>query len=124
MSLDVRGYDILADILKRAYNQAARGKGVQRHGDGNPWHEQDIIRIGRQAGIGFNIGQAIKKLSEARGMLERGENAAAQAEMLGAIVYAASAVYVAQTSTVTVEVWHGDNEPAPPAAQPVIWPDA
>lgn len=81
-------YDILRKILDEAYDQAATGKGKERHANGKPWDEQPIAEIGRMVGTGFNTGQAIKKLQESSRM----EGETAVRELLGAIVYAASAI--------------------------------
>lgn len=81
-------YDLLHNILNEAYDQAASGKGKERHANGKPWDEQPIAEIGRMVGVGFNTGQAIKKLQESSRM----EPDAACHELLGAIVYAASAI--------------------------------
>jgi hypothetical protein len=83
--------DLLA-ILADAYEQSATGKGATRHANGRPWADQPIMTITRSVGIGFPLGQAIKKALEAQGMLGRGECRAARAELLGAIVYLAAAV--------------------------------
>ena len=81
-------YDILRKILDEAYDQAATGKGKERHANGKPWDEQPIAEIGRMVGTGFNTGQAIKKLQESSRM----EGETAVRELLGSIVYAASAI--------------------------------
>lgn len=81
-------YKTLTDILVQAYNQAAYGKGKERHGNGNSFETQPIAEIGRMVGVGFNTGQAIKKLQESSRM----EPDAACRELLGAIVYTASAI--------------------------------
>lgn len=85
-------YRKLRDILDAAYHQAASGKGKERHATDNAWQDQPIGQIGRMVGPGFNSGQAIKKLTEAMGMLKRGERDAAIREVLGAIVYSASVI--------------------------------
>ena len=85
-------YGALRGILDEAYNQSAKGKGLERHGNGKVWTEQPILAITRDTGIGFPTGQAIKKITEAVGMLGRGEGDAAARELLGAIVYTAAAV--------------------------------
>lgn len=86
-------YDVLWNVLERAFYQSATGKGNERHAQGGlPFQEQPIMQIGRSVGHGFNTGQAVKKLIEAGGMLARGQKGAAIAEVLGAIVYAASVV--------------------------------
>ena len=85
-------YGALQDILDAAYDQSAKGKGVERHGNGLPWTQQPIMAISRSVGIGFPTGQAVKKITEAVGMLRRGDAAAAERELLGAIVYVAGAI--------------------------------
>ena len=82
------GYERLADVLARAYDQAARGKGKERHADSDPFHEQ-VMQIGaRKFGVGSLLFQAFKKSEESQRMpLDRGVN-----ELLGAIVYLAGAV--------------------------------
>lgn len=89
---DVPGYERLADVLARAYSQAALGKGNERHADGKPFHDQPMQQIGDRRGIGFILGQADKKSEEAQGMLARGDADAAVRELLGSIVYLAGAV--------------------------------
>lgn len=88
IAIDCGGYENLRSILDEAYEQAASGKGKERHANGKPWEEQPIAEIGRMVGVGFNTGQAIKKLQESTRM----EPEAACRELLGAIVYAASAI--------------------------------
>ena len=84
------GYEQLLNVLMRAYDQAAKGKGKERHASGNtPFHEQPMATINRQLGSvdGF-IYQAHKKSLEAT-RLPQGRNVA---ELLGAINYLAGAV--------------------------------
>lgn len=83
-------YTALRNVLDAAYNQAAHGKGAERHADGKPWTEQPIFTVAGQVGDGFNAGQAIKKIQEAQQMAARGEHTKAMHEVLGAIVYAVS----------------------------------
>lgn len=85
---DYDHYTTLRDILDEAYDQAATGKGKERHANDRPWSAQPIAEIGRMVGVGFNLGQAMKKLQEASRM----EGETAVRELLGAIVYAASAI--------------------------------
>lgn len=85
----VEGYEDLARILMLAYNQAARGKGVERHGvKGEIWSEQPIIRHQRAYGVGFTLGQAAKKAEEAMSL----PSDRARFELLGSIVYLAAAI--------------------------------
>ena len=88
----VPGYAGLADVLTRAYDQAAVGKGAERHADNKPFADQPMQHIARRRGIGFILGQADKKSEEAQGMLARGEREKAVHELLGAIVYLAGAI--------------------------------
>ena len=86
------GYSSLRQILDRAYDQAAVGKGNERHANGKPFDAQPIHAIGEMVGVGFNAGQAMKKAQEAVSMHGRGEGDKAVHELLGAIVYLASAI--------------------------------
>ena len=89
---EVPGYETLLDVLARAYEQAAAGKGKERHANNLPFDEQPMQQIARRRGVGFLLGQADKKSEEAQGMLERGEVEAAIRELLVVIVYTAGAV--------------------------------
>ena len=85
-------YAALRQALDAAHEQAAEGKGRERHArDGQDFTSQPIMAITRMVGIGYPCGQAMKKLQEAVGMAERRQYEAAQREMLGAINYAAAA---------------------------------
>ena len=82
------GYEPLAKVLQAAMDQSSRGKGRERHATtGTPFLSQPICEIGRMVGVGYNIGQAMKKGQEAM-RLPRDR---AQAELLGGIVYLAAA---------------------------------
>lgn len=89
------GYEKLADVLQRAFDQAASGKGKERHASDNvPFEAQPMSAINRQLGSidGF-IYQAHKKSLEAK----RLPHGRAQAELLGAINYLAGAVIALDT---------------------------
>lgn len=88
--LSADGYDALANVLHRAFEQASAGKGKERHANGKPFTEQPMLSINRTLGsIDGMLYQAAKKSAEARGLptTER-----AVAELLGAINYLAGAV--------------------------------
>lgn len=85
-------YSALAGVLQAAHDHAANGKGKQRHDNGKSFLEQPSMEIARLVGLGYPVGQAMKKCREATGMAQRGEYKAAEAELLGAINYAAMAV--------------------------------
>jgi hypothetical protein len=82
------GYDMLAHVLERAFNQAARGKGRERHAQGEPFQHQVMQDGARRFGVGALLFQAFKKSEESQRLpTDRGV-----AELLGAIVYLAGAV--------------------------------
>lgn len=85
-------YEPLQRVLSRALEQAAHGKGADRHANGQPFMEQPIMRNSRVAGLGFPTGQALKKIEEAITMAGRGHDPNAVFELLGAINYAAAAI--------------------------------
>lgn len=86
-----RRYHVLSAILQEAYDFAAHGKGNIRHGkDGLPWHEQRHYQIARKVGLGFPLGQAVKKIEEGNDMDDWDRT---RLELLGAIGYIASAIY-------------------------------
>jgi len=82
------GYESLAEVLARAFDQASNGKGQERHGGVLPFHKQPMQTICGQVGSGFVLGQAVKKIQEGQ-RLPAGRDVA---EWLGAINYIAGAV--------------------------------
>lgn len=89
VTLQADGYDKLADVLSRAFDQAAHGKGRERHANDKPFDKQPMQDLIRLHGVGFATGQASKKASEAMGLPSTDRKVA---ELLGAIVYLAGAV--------------------------------
>lgn len=83
-------YAALAKVLDAAYEQAAYGKGRERHARGNPFEEQHMQTISRllqsERGMAF---QAIKKLTEG---LDLQTHEQRERELLGAINYIAGIV--------------------------------
>ena len=86
--MNVKGYESLADVLQRAFDQAAKGKGAERHANEKPFDQQPMQRLCEAYGVGFALGQAGKKAEESQGMTQ----GAAVRELLGAIVYLAGAI--------------------------------
>jgi len=86
------GYECLAEVLDAALMQAATGKGAERHAGDRPFATQPMQEITRMVGVGFPLGQAMKKAQEAGTMASRGQTDAARRELLGAINYLAGAV--------------------------------
>ena len=85
----VPGYETLHNVLNRAYEQAAKGKGKERHAGDLPFDEQPMQQISdllnADAGMAF---QACKKIHESRGL----PHDAKIRELLGAINYIAGMV--------------------------------
>ena len=87
------GYATLAGILQSAHDQAAHGKGRDRHADNKPFLDQPIMEIARMlTGIDGHMFQTMKKSQEAARMVRRGQYDAAVHELLGIINYASAAV--------------------------------
>ena len=82
------GYHDLFDVLRDALDQAQNGKGEERHGNGLSFTGQPALTITRAVGLGFPLGQAMKKIQECQRM----DTDAAKRELLGAINYLAAAV--------------------------------
>lgn len=80
-------YDLFI-VLQKALYQAQDGKGAERHGNGLSFLEQPALTITRAVGLGFPLGQAMKKIQESQRM----DTDAAKRELLGAINYLAAAV--------------------------------
>lgn len=84
----VKGYESLANVLERAFDQAATGKGSERHAQDLPFEQQPMQKLIDLYGPGFALGQAAKKAQESQ-RLPAGRDVA---ELLGAINYLAGAV--------------------------------
>lgn len=84
----------LKTVLDRAHAQAATGKGNNRHANGeDQFIDQLIGKIPSMVGLGFNRGQAIKKIVES----QRLQKDHAINELLGAINYIASVILVLES---------------------------
>lgn len=80
-------YDLFV-VLQQALWQAQDGKGAERHGNGLSFTDQPALTITRAVGLGFPLGQAMKKIQECQRM----DTDAAKRELLGAINYLAAAI--------------------------------
>lgn len=91
------GYEGLAAILDEALAQAQSGKGKDRHArDGQRFEDQPIFAINQLLGsLDGNAYQIIKKVSEAVGQIRKGNAAGGRRDLLGAIVYAAATIALA-----------------------------
>jgi len=87
-------YISLRYVLELAVDQAANGKGKERHANGEPFDQQKICKISRAVGVGFALGQALKKAEES----VRLNKEAGLREILGAINYLAAAYIVLSES--------------------------
>ncbi len=93
-------YKQLELVLLEALEQAQHGKGHERHSSGEPWIEQPIFQIPRSLGPrgpGFNAGQYAKKLDETWRLPPEQR----RRELLGAVVYAASLVLLADEDEIS-----------------------
>ena len=79
----------LYNILIAAIEQAMYGKGERHGGNVTPFMDQPWVHYSKLHGRGFLTGQAAKKLEEAA---SQRTGPAFEAEVLGAIVYAAMAI--------------------------------
>lgn len=95
---DISTHAGLARVLNDAFNQAANGKGKERHGNGKPFEHQPLFEISRMVGIGGPAYQVMKKTQEAVTMFVRGQHDAAIRELHGAIVYAAATIMLIEES--------------------------
>lgn len=86
----VPGYESLQAVLRDAYNQAAVGKGAERHANSLPFHEQPMQSISELFDSPFGMAfQVAKKLKEGISMPEFERQ---KRELLGAIVYTAGII--------------------------------
>ena len=87
----VTGYESLHRVLHEAMDQAAVGKGAERHADDETFESQQICEIDKrleQSPCGFTLGQAVKKIYETT----RLNHEMAITELNGAINYIAAAI--------------------------------
>jgi hypothetical protein len=75
------------DALACCIEQAASGKGEERHGHGRAFVEQPWLTIAHKNGVGFLIGQADKKWHEAQTTQRGIDHAWWIREVTGSIVY-------------------------------------
>lgn len=92
------GYEVLHRTFIDALNQAMWGKGFERHSMGGlqGFEDQPAMEVTRRVGLGFPLGQAMKKIieSQRKGLTP----IKARAEMYGALVYLATAImYLEET---------------------------
>jgi len=79
------GYESLVDVLRMAYEQAANGKGNERHANGLPFDDQPMQVISELLDTPFGMAfQAIKKVQEGLRLPTKERQIA---EILGAINY-------------------------------------
>ena len=102
--MNAPGYEQLSEVLRAAFDQAAYGKGAERHARGNDFDKQHMQTIstllGTERGMAF---QVCKKLTEGLDMeaYDRFER-----ELLGVIIYTAGII-----------IWRKKN--SPPTAEVV-----
>jgi hypothetical protein len=106
-------YRSLAVVLCAALHQAAHGKGKERHAKpGEAFEDQKICEITRRVGLGYPLGQAIKKAEEAPGLKPSG----GVRELLGAINYLAAGVIIMEEEGVN------DDQPQGRPCEKTLFP--
>ena len=118
------GYEELGAVLRRAFIQAAHGKGKERHAQNLPFTQQPMQQLISLYGVGFALGQAAKKAQESQRLpVDRAVN-----ELLGAINYLAGAVIAlegnGQPVAKPVPVAANDNQPQTTALDVTTLTDA
>lgn len=116
-AMNAPGYETLAAVLVRAYDQAAYGKGKERHANDEPFDKQVMQTGAHRFGTGALLFQAFKKSEES----QRLPQDRAIAELLGAINYLAGAVIAMEAKQTPVAAndngvgiaWAGGENPAP-----------
>lgn len=101
--VDMAKYSDLSAVFYAATLRAAVGKGKERHATDENFKDQLIVKIPQAVGLGFNKGQAIKKIIES----ERRKPKDQILELLDSIVYLAGAIIY-----ITTKETHEDTEPA------------
>lgn len=85
-----KGYEKLVAVFQAAHDQAAHGKGKERHANNLPFHKQRMqtisTTIGSEQGMVY---QVVKKMTEG---LQFTDHDKREAELLGAINYLAGIV--------------------------------
>lgn len=113
MDINDKNYGTLARVLQMAYDQAATGKGNERHGNGLPFHQQPMQAIsallGNYEGLAYQI---CKKVTEARNLPTKEQRVR---ELLGVINYAAGMIIyedldIINTTSLTIDTSQLDSE--------------
>lgn len=85
-----KGYEKLVAVFQAAHDQAAHGKGKDRHANNLPFHKQRMQTISQTIGSEYGmVFQVTKKMTEG---LQFADHAKREAELLGAINYLAGIV--------------------------------
>lgn len=85
-----KGYEKLAAVFQAAHDQAAHGKGKERHANGLPFHEQRMQSISKTLASADGMAyQVVKKMTEG---LQLDDHKRREKELLGAINYLAGIV--------------------------------
>ena len=85
----IEGKHPLERIFELALEQATKGKGEERHGNGTDFTDQPWVGLAKVHGSGFLTGQAQTKIMEAVANREDSNYLWYEREILGAINYLA-----------------------------------
>ena len=83
-------YDSLDDVLTRAFNQASKGKGKERHAQSLPFENQPMQQISNL--VGSPDGMVYQLMKKAQESLRLPTTERKVAELLGTIVYTAGVI--------------------------------
>lgn len=110
---EVDGYEALELVLTMAYQQAACGKGKDRHASDLPFHDQPMQRESDDLGTAMGlIFQARKKIREG---VNLPKEQAQVAEVLGAINYLSGwVIWTLRHGDATSAPGEATNSPTPP----------
>jgi len=99
------GYEMLAEVLQKALDQAQNGKGKARHASNENFEDQQICEIAmrlKDSPVGGVLFQSVKKIYET----PRLEIDAAIRELYGAVNYIGAAII--NLERLQVENWQED----------------
>lgn len=104
------GYEKLVAVFQAAHDQAAHGKGKERHANGLPFHEQRMQSISKTLASADGMAyQVVKKMTEG---LQFDDHKRREKELLGAINYLAGIVIYFREASDSKDTKEDGNWPA------------
>lgn len=104
-----KGYEKLVAVFQAAHDQAAHGKGKERHANGLPFHEQRMQSISKTLASADGMAyQVVKKMTEG---LQFDDHKRREKELLGAINYLAGIVIYFREASDSKDIKEDGNWP-------------